>query len=900
MKQERLPRLSRLLDRVSRLRPEGCRRQLLFHYHHRTLLLYPRGMALSAEGRNPQDRSAAGLRLELLCRERPLAVRAQTDGAHLVRDYPSLDQDQSLHPIKTQRYVSSAFCEPFFPLIWQDTRGPETGVSGAKVIARRLSGHSIHPFTSTSPATSVLRSTPPAGQTTSIRPGLPHSGSIGRTSSFLSQSGRSFTHAQLANMYPSSGSPPITGAMSGHQLHQGLSPTSPSSLSFSKQPVPRTVSGRSTYQTPPGSSPFIPGSLERDYTGPSPTGQTPHLIKRYSSSLSQRPARSPAPGSQGSPGEVPSLPGSVGGTMGGLLRRTSTRVSTESGLRNSLDSGSRPAITVPDDDDIQAFLKTLDALPQPPSLAAQAAHSSRAYLPSTSSSLSVPSVPPSPSGAALQGSGGSPGQSGPIPNRTPMTRAQVDDALRRMTGSFTQNTRTFEASVSASASASASLSPSVSASQNELRGPQIVSRDTSTAASGSTNVSGQPSPSPVSPASATPAVGLLTASRPGSVMGIGHGLSSRRAAPVSIPRRPSAGQAGPHSGGTSLGRSASVKNSSPLSGAPIGAGQSSSMLPPDESGTATGQEDPNVIASKAPETTPQAYRIPPLHPSPRTLKATARSLPGAATALSAEDVPTPLYSVDASNESQYQSQRQREVYPGLGLAIYPHVYPAAPGRSSRGPSSVQSTASTPGLGVLSPESTGAAAAVPMATSASESNPINPNSATRSGVSRRGPVLLRGGFEGRQSYSSGANGGGNGVGRSGMVSPGTTTPSHSPVREYGRLITLSSLSAGAGGVGGSAATGSSATATQGYTSASGGGRVLGGNSWRRYKSASGIGSSAPAQVQAQDGVKKERDRLNSLPGGSSSGGGGGESVTQPIADGGEGTRPGTLAGSSDGE
>ncbi|ORX41078.1 autophagy-related protein 13-domain-containing protein [Kockovaella imperatae] len=212
---------------------------------------------------------------------------------------------------------------------------PSSIPSGAAVAARRLSGHSVHPFNA-SPSTSQLRQTPP------IRPGS----SVGRNSSFLSQSGRSFTHAQLANMSPS---PPIP------------SPISPSSLSFTKQPIPRPVGA-----TSPGTS--------------------PQVVKRLTSQNST------------------------------LLRRTSTRTSQESGLRHS--------VAGPDDDEIQSFLQSLDAIPQPSMIASQAVHASRSHLPSASSSVSVPSAPSSP---AMQASG---------ETRAPMTRQQVDDALKQMMGSF--------------------------------------------------------------------------------------------------------------------------------------------------------------------------------------------------------------------------------------------------------------------------------------------------------------------------------------------------------------------------------------------------------------------------------------------------------------------------------
>ncbi|ORY26576.1 autophagy-related protein 13-domain-containing protein [Naematelia encephala] len=290
---------------------------------------------------------------------------------------------------------------------------PSNPPSGSAVAARRMSGHSIHPFnTSASPSSSYLRSTPPAPQ-------IGRQGSIGRTSSFLSQSGRSFTHAQLANMYPASASPPVTGVMSGyHSPPMAANPNnaaSPTSLSFTKQPVPRSVSSRPPFITPSASSPFIPGSLDAEKSSPTHPA-IPQIIKRYSSSLSQ----------QSRPHEVTSSSqGSSEGTSQFALRQASA--SQESGLRHSLEA------PVADDDEIQAFLKTLDTLPAPPSIVSQAA-ASRSHLPSTSSSLSAPSASASPS--PVQYSSGSPGTNG----RIPLTRAQVDDQLKRMAGSFNTNT----------------------------------------------------------------------------------------------------------------------------------------------------------------------------------------------------------------------------------------------------------------------------------------------------------------------------------------------------------------------------------------------------------------------------------------------------------------------------
>ena len=228
--------------------------------------------------------------------------------------------------------------------------------------------------------------------------------------------------------------------MSGDGLPtDSSSPVSPSSFSFSKQPVIRSATGRVPFFSASPSSPFNPESLDRESAQiPSPSTAPPRIVKRYSSSLSQRQGRVPVSGGcaqqlgvLGSPssGEAPSLPASVH-LSAGLFRHKSPH---DSALRSIMgDPGKQ--ILCPDNEDIQAFLKTLDALPQPPSLAAHAVQALRSYLPSSSSSLSVPSIPPSPS--LLQAS------IDPLSSahsRTPMTRAQVDDTLKRMAGSFKLN-----------------------------------------------------------------------------------------------------------------------------------------------------------------------------------------------------------------------------------------------------------------------------------------------------------------------------------------------------------------------------------------------------------------------------------------------------------------------------
>lgn len=602
---------------------------------------------------------------------------------------------------------------------------PSSAASGAAITARRLSGHSIHPFTSASPSTSYLRSSPsvvPQGPSPTLqsRPSIAHSGSVGRTSSFLSQSGRSFTHAQLANMYPSSGSPPVTGAMSREHLPLGSSPDyaqppiSPSSLSFSKQPLPRSVSGRPPYAQPSGSSPFIPGSLERENIIPSPTcQQPPHTIKRYSSSLSQRAGRVSSGGSSGDPGPGTgvasgSVPGSVG--QNNLLRRTSTR---ESGLRHSHEASQPGAsVIVPDNDDIQSFLKTLEALPQPPTLAAQSA-SSRARLPSTSSSISNPSIPQSPS--PLQTSSTGPQPSNTFAGRTPMTRKQVDDALKRMTGSFAVNARTLEQSsvMPVSADTSRSHSQYLGGTESPPFRPDSMSRTSS---------------------GNTPSVGLLTASRPTPM--------SRRVSPASLGQtetqtRPiSTGpSSAPGSGPSSLGRSVSVKKNSPLSGAPLQppatSYQHQAQAPPQVHSPAV--ESAGATQSRDPDPEAVGTALPPSPPrtsSPTRLKSSARSLPAGPAPL-AEDSPIP-------------SRSQR-------------------------PS-----------GFLSPQPTGSGLGIGSANRAESAA----GSVRAGSAQRRGPVLLRGGFEGRPtSQSKQSQNQGQGQTQSARQS---VSPSHSPIRDFSRL------------------------------------------------------------------------------------------------------------------
>jgi autophagy-related protein 13 len=588
------------------------------------------------------------------------------------------------------------------------------------VTARRLSGHSIHPFTSSSPSTSYLRGSPSGmtqgpSPTLAPRPAIAHSSSIGRTSSFLSQSGRSFTHAQLANMHPSSASPPVTGAMSREHLPLGSSPnaaqpTSPSSLSFSKQPLPRSLSGRPPY-TAQGSSPFIPGSFERDSTMPV-SGQPHQVVRKYSSTLGQgQRARVSSYGSSG--GEGSSVP-----TTGNqnLLRRSSTRMSTESGLRHSLETPDPAAINVPDDDDIQSFLKTLDSLPQPPSLAAQAA-TSRARQPSASSSLSNTSLRQANSPQPSNSPSPLPTGAGALAARTPVTRAQVDDAVRRMTGSFATHAKSLEQS---------RIMPPLS--------PDEISPRF------------DPSPSNRS-SSGTTSVGLLTASRPLP--------ASRRVSPSAL-HGPTDSSSPP------TGRSASVKKNSPLSGEPL---QPPTPGPPYRPGP-----DPRAVQTALPSSPPPVSAA-------TQAKAAARSLPIGQAPL-AEDSPVPV------------------------------------------------RAGHPTSGFLSPQPTGSSKRDTSATNQSQ---------------RRGPVLLRGGFDGRSQSPSQSKAG----------QRQSVSPSRSPIRDFSRLAVAAgpsripaSISAG-GGVG-----------------AVGGGEHHAEaelNGWRRYRSEQRIqmaGTTNAAPGQQGTGVRRQ--------------------------------------------
>ncbi|WVF67999.1 hypothetical protein IAT40_002761 [Kwoniella sp. CBS 6097] len=610
-----------------------------------------------------------------------------------------------------------------------DTQGqppsPSMATPAAILAARRLSGHSIQPFASASPSASLLRSTPPqqyqsgapiptASTSVSARPviGSSRPSSIGRTSSFLSQSGRSYTHAQIANMYAGSASPPVTGAMSGIGVQipassplPGQSPVSPSSLSFTKQPVPRSISGRPLYMTPSSSSPFIPGSLDKEPSSVSSATGQPGIIKRYSSSLSQRSGRAITGTSTGVAGSA--IAGSQGSSVDGspsvgqsLLRRTSTR---ESGLRHSLEgpttgtgSGSSSRLPAPDEDDIQAFLKTLDALPQPPSLAAQAAQTSRSHLPSTSSSLSNPSAGYQPSPSAASGSG-SPGAA--YHGRAPLTRQQVDDELRRLAGSFSLSSQVFSG---------------------------VESPPKSSRASASTSVSTGPS-----------SIGLLSASRPSSAarrVSTSEAEQATAQKPRPLYRRQTSGGRSPLGPGGMASPPGLVAGVSIGTDVAAGASPMKALRSADELGRHPGSR----FNSSAAGTETSAGRA---TGSGAGVAAgagvgAARSLPGTGTTHPPlnEEEPLPLRSAGAG-----------PTQPGL-----PHSISA---------------------GVLSPQTTGG-------TTATNTDSVR---------SRRGPVLLRGGF-GDPSAA---------ISRSSAAS----SPSHSPVRDLGlgRGVGLG-INRGAGGDG----------------------------------------------------------------------------------------------------
>lgn len=289
---------------------------------------------------------------------------------------------------------------------------PTVATPGTNPISyRRLSAHSLQPFRSisASPSTSILRMAPgtpgtpsglssgpqaPAGRAIPTALGA----STGRTSSFLSQSGRSFSHAQMANMHGVSASPPVMGGL-------GSSPP----LNFSKQALPGSLGRHAPHLVHSTSSPFVPSSMERESSFPG--GSPSQLTKRHSSSLAPRRSQQQI--------ASPDRPGAS------LMRRTSTR---ESGLRHSIDEA-RP--DAPDNDDVHAFLRALDSW-TPASVAHK--HSPRGAAGTLAPSISTTSATPAGSDSSPQTGSGS--GSASASTRAPLTKQHVDDMLKRMAGSF--------------------------------------------------------------------------------------------------------------------------------------------------------------------------------------------------------------------------------------------------------------------------------------------------------------------------------------------------------------------------------------------------------------------------------------------------------------------------------
>lgn len=314
----------------------------------------------------------------------------------------------------------------------QAPEGPPSPVPSGAVPYRRLSAHSLQPFRSisASPSTSILRTAPsnpaqlPGSSTPQAARAIPGqtSSPMARTSSFLSQSGRSFTHAQVANMQ---GVSPVGGAPPFALQPSGASPPMsqfPSSLSFSKQAVGRGPAG----VTFPMASPFLPSSLDRD----SPLPAASQLAtKRHSSSLSGRRA---FPGS--SPGDSALPPGLS-------LRRTSTR---ESGLRHSSIDGGGPDAA--ENDDVHAFLRALDSWAAPTSVQGhgQSPKVSTSGLGSSGAPTFTTTAPTPRRTSAASSSIMSPlsttGSAAPLDagtaTRTPLTKAHVGDVLKSMKGSM--------------------------------------------------------------------------------------------------------------------------------------------------------------------------------------------------------------------------------------------------------------------------------------------------------------------------------------------------------------------------------------------------------------------------------------------------------------------------------
>lgn len=347
-----------------------------------------------------------------------------------------------------------------------------------------------------SPSGSAYRSSPLAAgirPSTSIegRPGGP--ASFTRPSSMLSQSGRSFTQMyesrpRLQSLLTSGGasqqavastSTAAAGSPGSYRAPSSLSPISSSSLQRAALGVrpPLAATG----------SPTPPILEAREEMSNFQQGAAaPQMIKRYSSSFGQRSrlasgslgAASPAahsPGrSSGDPGSL--LTDSAITSHYGSLRRTASRNS--SGLvgpaasrsgGGGIGGGQGSVITAHDSDDINRFLRTLESLPRPSSIAATGGISpfppAVPFSPSPSSpSASSPRQAPSdsPSGP----SDPSPRSSGQLRKR--WTRGQVDDALRKMADSFTAISPAF----SPRPTAVEGLPPSNSSRNSPLGSPQ--------------------------------------------------------------------------------------------------------------------------------------------------------------------------------------------------------------------------------------------------------------------------------------------------------------------------------------------------------------------------------------------------------------------------------------------
>lgn len=120
---------------------------------------------------------------------------------------------------------------------------------------RRLSAHSLQPFQSISalPTASILRGTPSSARAIPSIPSGAGGQAMARTSSFLSQSGRSQSHAQMARD-------------TVHQVHQGTPPLGPPIGVSPPTPIPTSPASpvKRASVALAASSPFVGGSLERD------------------------------------------------------------------------------------------------------------------------------------------------------------------------------------------------------------------------------------------------------------------------------------------------------------------------------------------------------------------------------------------------------------------------------------------------------------------------------------------------------------------------------------------------------------------------------------------------------------------------------------------------------------